>query len=67
MKNEYVGMIHIFFFSIDICQLRIDFDTFSTGQTATTGTCTDSFRITGPSNTNSMSPLCGTLTNQHSK
>lgn len=50
--------------SSSICQMRLDFKKFAT-TIATSGTCTDSFDITGPSNTNSLSVLCGTLTGQH--
>ena len=51
---------------IDICQIRLDFDTFKIG-IGTTGTCSDSFQVTGPTNTNALSVLCGTLTGQHCK
>ena len=51
---------------IEICQIRLDFDKFST-TVATTGICTDSFDVTGPTNTNALTVLCGTLTGQHCK
>ena len=47
-----------------ICQLRLDFEKFVTG-IGTTGACTDSFVVTGPSNSNGLQNLCGTLTGQH--
>merc|ERR1719323_984731 len=47
-----------------ICQIRLDFDTFSLG-IGTKGTCSDSFKITGPTNTNALPNLCGKLTGQH--
>merc|ERR1711981_761487 len=51
--------------SSDICQLRLDFDNFAISyNSATTGLCTDSFAMTGPSGQNPLT-LCGTLTNQH--
>lgn len=50
--------------SSDICQIRLDFDKFVIG-IGTTGTCSDSFKVTGPTNTNALSVLCGTLTGQH--
>merc|ERR1712012_1522444 len=51
--------------SSNICQIRLDFDTFSTTIASADGTCTDSFTVTGPSNTNSLPVLCGKLTGQH--
>ena len=53
-------------FVSDICQLRIDFDKFVLG-IGTTGTCSDSFTVTTPANTNATPNLCGKLTNQHRK
>jgi len=50
--------------SANICQLRIDFDKFVLG-IGTTGTCSDSFTVTTPANTNATPNLCGKLTNQH--
>merc|ERR1719323_97680 len=47
-----------------ICQIRLDFDTFSLG-IGTKGTCSDSFKITCPTNTNVLPNLCGKLTGQH--
>jgi len=48
----------------NICQLRLDFTKFVTTQ-ATTGACTDSFVAKGPTNSNGLQNLCGTLTGQH--
>merc|ERR1712018_663246 len=49
----------------DICQIKFDFDTFST-TTGTTGTCTDTFTITDPSKSSNTTPnLCGTMSGQH--
>jgi len=48
----------------DICQIRLDFDNFDITEVTTTGVCTDSFTITGPSGQNPH-VLCGTLTNSH--
>jgi len=51
--------------SSDICQLRLDFQTFST-VVATTGICTDSFKVTGNTmSSRTTTNLCGTLTGQH--
>ena len=53
----------------DICQIRLDLDKFVT-TVATTGKCTDSFLVTGPSDSNGLGRgggLCGTLTGQHGK
>jgi len=50
--------------STNICQLRLDFTKFLT-TIGTTGTCTDSFVAKGPSNSNGLQNLCGTLTGQH--
>ena len=51
--------------STSICQLRLDFEKFVTA-IGTTGACTDSFVVTGPSNSNGVNNnLCGTLTGQH--
>jgi len=49
--------------SSDICQLRLDFDNFDIVET-TTGVCTDSLTIAGPTGRNPMD-LCGTLTGLH--
>lgn len=50
--------------SSDICQLRLDLDNFDLTETASTGTCVDSFAVTtGSSRT--YYTLCGTLTGQH--
>merc|ERR1711997_863432 len=46
--------------SSNICQLRLDFDIVET----TTGVCTDSLTIAGPTGRNPMD-LCGTLTGLH--
>lgn len=52
--------------STEICQIRLDFDTFSTTIASTTGTCTDSFKITGNTRGSNTTPnLCGTLSGQH--
>merc|ERR1711981_1433880 len=48
----------------EICQLRLDFDNFAISYGSTTGLCTDSFAMTGPSGQNPLN-LCGTLTSQH--
>ena len=48
-----------------ICQLRVDFDNFDIVET-TTGVCTDSLTIAGPTGRNPMY-LCGTLTGMHGK
>ena len=53
------------FHIIEICQIRLDFDTFST--TLTSGQCIDSFDVTAPSMSPTYRTLCGTLTGQHSK
>ena len=51
----------------EICQIRLDFDTFSTG-ISTKGVCSDSFAVTGTTlSTNTLPVLCGTLTGQHCK
>ena len=52
--------------STKICQLRLDFTKFVT-TVGTTGACTDSFVVKGPSNSNGLQNLCGTLTGQHGK
>ena len=52
--------------SSNICQIRLDFEKFVT-TIATDGKCTDSFVATGPTNTNGLDVVCGTLTDQHSK
>ena len=52
--------------STKICQLRLDFTKFVT-TIGTTGACTDSFVVSGPSNSNGLQNLCGTLTGQHGK
>ena len=49
----------------EICQLRLDFDSFDITD-GTTGSCTDSFDVTTGSS-RSYYTLCGTLTGQHSK
>jgi len=49
--------------SSDICQLRLDFDAFDLVE-GTTGACTDSFTVTGPTGRN-PAVLCGTLTGMH--
>merc|ERR1719491_21145 len=49
--------------SSDICQLRLDFDNFDIVET-TTGVCTDSLTIAGPTGRNPMD-LRGTLTGLH--
>merc|ERR1712241_301889 len=47
-----------------ICQIRLDFQKFVT-QISTKGACTDSFVAKGPTNSNGLANLCGTLTGQH--
>merc|ERR1711963_804962 len=47
----------------EICQLRLDFDNFGLGETATTGVCTDSFDVTVSSGRDYQT-ICGTLTGQ---
>merc|ERR1711963_1255246 len=48
--------------SSDICQLRLDFQTFST-VVATTGICTDSFKVTGNTmSSRTTTNLSGTIT-----
>ena len=49
----------------EICQIRLDMDTFDITDAAA-GTCTDSFDITVGSSRDYYT-LCGTLTGQHSK
>jgi len=48
----------------DICQLRLDFNMFDITDVATTGVCTDSFTVTGPTGRN-PSVICGVNTGQH--
>merc|ERR1711981_124397 len=48
----------------EICQLRLDFDNLSISYGSSTGLCTDSFAMTGPSGQNPLN-ICGVLTNQH--
>ena len=50
----------------DICQLRLDFSMFDITDVSTTGVCTDSFEVTGPTGRN-PSVICGTNTGLHSK
>jgi len=56
--------------SNDICQFRLDFNTFditdvtTIGGTHLAGTCTDQFTMTGPTGRN-PDTLCGTLTGHH--
>ena len=53
--------------SDDICQLRLDFQTFSGFATATTvSTCTDTLAVTGQTGVDPPS-ICGTNTGYHSK
>ena len=50
--------------SSDICQLRLDFDSFILAYTSTTGACIDTFSVTvGSSRT--YPKLCGTNTGEH--
>ena len=63
---------HTFFFStfLDICQVRLDFDTFSITQPSTAGACTtDTVTITTKTGLTkpNIPVLCGTLTGSHSK
>ena len=53
------------FYILDICQLRLDFDAFDIAE-STSGACTDSLTISGPTGRNPMD-LCGTLTGLHGK
>ena len=48
----------------EICQIRLDLDTFDLTETATTGVCVDKFDVTMGSSRDYYS-LCGTLTGQH--
>jgi len=50
--------------SSDICNLRLDLDSFDAAEVSTTGACTDTFAITSSSSL-SYYKLCGTLTGQH--
>ena len=64
-------MIIFSFFLVDVCAVRLDFDSFTTmGPSATTedtgGACTDSFVVTGTSGLTSPT-ICGKNTGQHSK
>ena len=53
--------------SADICQLRLDYDSFSGfGTTTPTGTCSDSLEVKGQTGKNPPS-ICGTNTGYHSK
>ena len=45
---------------------RLDFNMFDITDVATTGVCTDSFEVTGPTGRN-PSVICGVNTGQHSK
>ena len=45
---------------------RLDFNMFDITDVATTGVCTDSFTVTGPTGRN-PSVICGVNTGQHSK
>ena len=56
---------YLCFYISEICQMRLDFDTFVTVEA--TDVCTDSFEIVGPTDTNGLSNLCGKLTGQHGK
>ncbi|KAF2364907.1 CUB domain [Trinorchestia longiramus] len=52
--------------SDNICQLRLDFETFELEQPNTEGECeTDFMKITGSANDNSIPTLCGTNTGKH--
>ena len=62
LEWQYQGVLYFF---PDICQLRLDFDNFDIVET-TTGVCTDSLTIAGPTGRNPMD-LCGTLTGLHGK
>ena len=51
---------------IRISAFRLDFNMFDITDVATTGVCTDSFTVTGPTGRN-PSVICGVNTGQHSK
>ncbi|KAF2344881.1 CUB domain [Trinorchestia longiramus] len=52
--------------SDNICQLRLDFETFELEQPNVNGECkTDFMKITGSANDNSIPTLCGTNTGKH--
>ena len=53
-------------FPIDVFPFRLDFNMFDLTDVATTGVCTDSFEVTGPTGRN-PSVICGVNTGQHSK
>ena len=46
--------------------IRLDFNMFDITDVSTTGVCTDSFEVTGPTGRN-PSVICGVNTGQHSK
>ena len=50
----------------DVCQLRLDFQTFSGLTVATGGVCTDTFVVEGQTGNNPPT-ICGTNTGYHSK
>ena len=55
-------------FVSEICQIRIDFDTFVTEIASATGICTDTFTVTGNTFGGNATPnFCGTLSGQHCK
>ena len=63
--HDNVPLSNRHLYLVDICQLRLDFDTFYLG-VSTAGACSDTLAIVGPS----FAPghtLCGTLTGSHSK
>ena len=52
---------------LDICSVRLDFDTFQLQDpAANTGSCTDTLTVTSPTE-QPLPVVCGTLTGQHSK
>ena len=52
--------------SDDICQLRLDFQTFNGFVVGASGACTDTFAVAGQSGKNPPS-ICGTNTGYHSR
>ena len=61
----YFKNFHNFCSIPEICQLRLDFDNFDITD-ASTGICTDSLTVAGPTGRNPMD-LCGTNTDMHRK
>ena len=69
-KHEIFHTKINFYHHTDICQIRLDFNSVTMAQPATTGTtigtCSDEVKATSPT---SFSPptICGTLTGTHSE